>query len=163
MAEDGSCVRLRPCWPGHVWVYDFVQDRTRDGRAFRMLTVIDGYTRECLGVVVARRLRADDVLQVLIERWPRRYNTVRPPRRCCHARLGLPTQSFRTPSGARHGTDRFSHNPWYRNPGQVNATSSCHSKPRICSAVGRLFGIPATFQGGQISQSSSNQGRRESQ
>jgi transposase InsO family protein len=72
--NDGSCIRLRPCWPGHVWAYDFVQDRTRDGRAFRMLTVIDEYTRECLAIVVARRLRADDVLQALadlfIERGP---------------------------------------------------------------------------------------------
>lgn len=72
--NDGSCVRLRPCWPGHVWAYDFVQDRTRDGRAFRMLTVIDEFSRECLALVVARRLRADDVLQVLadlfIERGP---------------------------------------------------------------------------------------------
>ena len=53
--NDGSCVRLRPCWPGHVWAYDFVQDRTHDGRRFRMLTVIDEYTRECLAIVVARR------------------------------------------------------------------------------------------------------------
>jgi len=42
---DGSCIRLRPCWPGHVWAYDFVQDCTRDGRKFRMLTVIDEFTR----------------------------------------------------------------------------------------------------------------------
>ena len=55
--NDGSCVRLRPCWPGHVWAYDFVRDRTHDGRRFRMLTVIDEYTRECLAIVVARRLR----------------------------------------------------------------------------------------------------------
>ncbi len=72
--NDGSCVRLRPCWPGHVWAYDFVQDRTRDGRAFRMSTVIDEYTRECLAIVVARRLRADEVLQALtdlfVERGP---------------------------------------------------------------------------------------------
>jgi transposase InsO family protein len=72
--NDGSCVRLRPCWPGHVWAYDFVQDRTRDGRAFRMLTVIDEYTKECLAIVVARRLRADDVLAALadlfVERGP---------------------------------------------------------------------------------------------
>jgi transposase InsO family protein len=72
--NDGSCVRLRPCWPGHVWAYDFVQDRTHDGRRFRMLTVIDEYTRECLAVVVARRLTSDDVLQVLtdlfVERGP---------------------------------------------------------------------------------------------
>jgi putative transposase len=72
--HDGSCIRLRPCWPGHVWAYDFVQDRTHDGRRFRMLTVIDEYTRECLAIVVARRLGADDVLQILtdlfVERGP---------------------------------------------------------------------------------------------
>jgi putative transposase len=54
--SDGSRIRLRPCWPGHVWACDFVQDRTSDGRPFRMLTVIDEYTRECLAIVVARRL-----------------------------------------------------------------------------------------------------------
>lgn len=62
--NDGSCVRLRPCWPGHVWAYDFLQDRTHDGRRFRVLTVIDEYTRECPAIVVARRLTSDDVLQV---------------------------------------------------------------------------------------------------
>ena len=72
--NDGSCVRLRPCWPGHVWAYDFVQDRTHDGRPFRTLTVIDEHTRECLAIVVARRLTSDDVLQTLtdlfVERGP---------------------------------------------------------------------------------------------
>jgi putative transposase len=65
--NDGSCIRLRPCWPGHVWAYDFVQDRTHDGRPFRMLTVIDEYSRECLAIVVARNLTSDDVLQVLTD------------------------------------------------------------------------------------------------
>jgi len=65
--NDGSCIRLRPRWPNHVWSYDFVQDRTHDGKAFRMLTVIDEFTRECLAIVVARRLRSDDVLQCLAE------------------------------------------------------------------------------------------------
>jgi putative transposase len=65
--NDGSCVRLRPSWPNHVWAYDFVQDRTHDGRAIRMLTVIDEYTRQCLTIEVARRLRHDDVLHVLAE------------------------------------------------------------------------------------------------
>jgi putative transposase len=65
--NDGSCIRLRPCWPGHVWAYDFVQDRTHDGRPFRMLTVIDEYTRECLAITVARNLTSDDVLQVLTD------------------------------------------------------------------------------------------------
>ena len=45
--------------------YDFVQDRTRDGRKFRMLTVIDEFTRECLAIKVARRLNSKDVLEVL--------------------------------------------------------------------------------------------------
>jgi putative transposase len=49
---DGSCVRLRPSWSNHVWSYDFVADRTHDGRPFRMLTVIDEYTRTCLAIVV---------------------------------------------------------------------------------------------------------------
>ena len=65
--NDGSCVRLRPQHRNHVWSYDFVQDRTHDGRAFRMLTVIDEYTRECLAIQVDRRLRSDDVLHCLSE------------------------------------------------------------------------------------------------
>ncbi len=63
--NDGSCIRLRPCWRNHVWAYDFVQGRTHDGRPFRMLTVIDEFTRECLAIEVARHLRSDDVLDVL--------------------------------------------------------------------------------------------------
>jgi transposase InsO family protein len=46
--NGGSCVRLRPAYPGHVWSYHFVQDRTHNGRSFRMLTIIDEFTRECL-------------------------------------------------------------------------------------------------------------------
>ena len=64
---DGSCVRLRPCWPNHVWSYDFVMARTNDGKAFRMLTVIDEYNRECLAIEVSRRLDADAVLYRLTE------------------------------------------------------------------------------------------------
>ena len=65
--NDGSCIRLRPSWPNHVWAYDFVMARTHDGRAFRMLTIIDEYTRECLAIDVARHLRSDDVLYRLAE------------------------------------------------------------------------------------------------
>jgi putative transposase len=65
--HDGSCVRLRPSWPNHVWSYDFVQDRTHDGRAFRMLTVIDEYTRRCLAIVVERKLNSDSILHCLTE------------------------------------------------------------------------------------------------
>jgi transposase InsO family protein len=64
---DGSCIRLRPERANHVWAYDFVEDRTHDGRKLRMLTVIDEFTRESLAIVVARRLSSDDVLAALTE------------------------------------------------------------------------------------------------
>ena len=69
--NDRSCIRLRPSWRNHVWAYDFVQGRTHDGRAFRMLTVIDEYSRECLAIEVSRRLRSDDVLHCLSELFTR--------------------------------------------------------------------------------------------
>jgi putative transposase len=64
---DGSCVRLRPERPNHVWAYDFVQDRTRDGKVLRMLLVVDEFSRECLAIRVERRLTSDEVLEVLAE------------------------------------------------------------------------------------------------
>jgi putative transposase len=63
--NDGSCVRLRPQYPGHVWSYDIMQDRTHDGRAFRLLTIIDEFTRECLAIRVQRKLTSEDVLEEL--------------------------------------------------------------------------------------------------
>ena len=63
--NDGSCIRLRPQFKDHVWSYDFVATRTEDGRPLRILTLIDEYTRECLALKVARRLRAQDVLEQL--------------------------------------------------------------------------------------------------
>ncbi|MAE56803.1 MAG: IS3 family transposase [Euryarchaeota archaeon] len=65
--NDGSITRLKPERKGHVWAYDFVACRTEDGRAVRMLTVIDEYTRECLAIKVARRIRSDDVIHALAE------------------------------------------------------------------------------------------------
>ena len=62
---DGSCVRRRPEYRNHVWAYDFVHERTHDGRAVRMLVVVDEYTRECLTIKVARKLNSQDVLKVL--------------------------------------------------------------------------------------------------
>lgn len=63
--NDGSCIRLRPMHKDHVWAYDFVSARTQDGRSFRMLTVIDEFTRECLAIDVGRKLNHDDVLERL--------------------------------------------------------------------------------------------------
>ena len=65
--NDGSCIRLRPLYRGHVWSYDFVASRTHDGRALKLLTVLDEHTRECLAIVVARKIRAHDVLEVLAD------------------------------------------------------------------------------------------------
>jgi transposase InsO family protein len=65
--NDGSCVRRRPEYKNHVWAYDFVQDRTHDGKVFRILTVIDEYSRECLALKVARKLKSVDVLETLAD------------------------------------------------------------------------------------------------
>ncbi len=70
--NDGSCVRLRPAHRDHVWSYDFVQARTHDGRAFRMLTIVDEFTRECLAIDVARKLSSEDVLERLSDLFIRR-------------------------------------------------------------------------------------------
>jgi len=65
--NDGSCIRLRPEYQDHVWAYDFLEDRTHDGRKLRMLTVVDEYTRECLAIVVGRHLDAQSVLDCLFD------------------------------------------------------------------------------------------------
>jgi len=65
--NDGSCVRLRASHRDHVWSYDFVMTRTHDGRAVRMLAVLDEYTRECLSIKVKRRMNHQDVLHTLAD------------------------------------------------------------------------------------------------
>lgn len=65
--NDGSCIRLRPERPNHVWSYDFVEARTYDGRSLRLLTMIDEFTRECLAIRVARRLNSFHVIETLGE------------------------------------------------------------------------------------------------
>lgn len=64
---DGSCIRLRPLRRNHVWSWDFVMDRTDDGRPIKMLTLIDEYTKECLAIQVARRIRASDVIDIFAD------------------------------------------------------------------------------------------------
>ena len=63
--NDTSCIRLRPEYPNHVWSYDFVEDRTHDGRKYRMLNVIDEFTRECLAIRINRKLKSADVIDAL--------------------------------------------------------------------------------------------------
>jgi transposase InsO family protein len=65
--NDGSCIQLRPGYKDHVWSYDFMIDRTVDGRAFKVLNIIDEYTRECLAMLIARKIRNQDVIDLLFE------------------------------------------------------------------------------------------------
>ena len=65
--NDGSCIRLRPERPNHVWSYDFMQDRTDDGRAYRILNIIDEFTKELLMIRVARKLNSTDVVDALTD------------------------------------------------------------------------------------------------
>ena len=65
--DDGSCIRLRPEYQHHVWSWDFVFIRTDEGRAVKLMVVIDEFTRECLAIYVARRIRARDALEVFAD------------------------------------------------------------------------------------------------
>jgi transposase InsO family protein len=65
--NNGSCIRLRPERKNHVWSYDMMMARTHDGRAFRILTIIDEYTRESLCIKVASSITAEDVIQQLTD------------------------------------------------------------------------------------------------
>jgi len=63
--NDGSIVRLRAEFPKHVWSYDFMEDRTHNGVKFRILNIIDEFTRDCLAVRVGRSLTHQEVIEVL--------------------------------------------------------------------------------------------------
>ena len=63
--NDGSCIRLRPEYKDHVWSYDFVMARTAEGRSFRILAILDEYTKECLAILVKRSISSQDVIDQL--------------------------------------------------------------------------------------------------
>lgn len=65
--NDSSCLRLRPEYKNHVWSYDFVSEQTHDGRKFKILNIIDEYSRECLLTMVARRIRSQEVIFALAD------------------------------------------------------------------------------------------------
>ncbi len=65
--NDTASIRLRPVRRNHVWSYDFVHERTHDGRPYRILMIIDEFTRECLALNVARKLNNDEVIHTLTE------------------------------------------------------------------------------------------------
>jgi|TARA_B100001971_G_C18143999_1_gene511988 transposase InsO family protein len=63
--NDGSCIRLWPEYKDHMWSYDIMMARTAEGREFRILSIIDEYTRECLGILVDRRIASQNVIDQL--------------------------------------------------------------------------------------------------
>jgi putative transposase len=64
---DGSCIRLRPEHRNHLWSYDFMADRTSEGRPIRLLNILDEYSRDCLRIHMGRRMEACDVIEQLAE------------------------------------------------------------------------------------------------
>lgn len=64
---DGSCVRLRPLHRNHAWSYDFVEDRTHNGKKYRMLNIVDEFTHEALAIRIRRKLNSIDVIDALSE------------------------------------------------------------------------------------------------
>jgi len=65
--NDGSCIRLRAEHKNHVWSYDFVEDKTYDGRKIRILNIIDECTHQCLASVPRRSWRNNDVIELLAD------------------------------------------------------------------------------------------------
>lgn len=67
LADDGSCIRLRPQHRNHVWSLDFVGCHTHDGRRLRLMTLLDEFTRKCLAIRVFRRINAIGVIENLAD------------------------------------------------------------------------------------------------
>jgi transposase InsO family protein len=63
--SDNACNKKKPEYINHVWSYDFVTERLENGRKAKMLNIIDEHTRECLTIDVAKRITAQDVIDVL--------------------------------------------------------------------------------------------------
>ena len=65
--KDGSCIRLRPEYRNHIWSYDFVHCCTDGGKAFRILNILDEFSRECLAIKVDRKLNSTNVIDALTD------------------------------------------------------------------------------------------------
>jgi putative transposase len=65
--SENSCVRRKAEHKDHVWTWDFIHDRTTNGRPLKWLSIVDEYTRECLALEVDRSITAEKVIDVLVE------------------------------------------------------------------------------------------------
>ena len=130
---DGSIFRLKPEFEKHVWSYDFMQDRTHNGVPFRILHVIDEYTRECLAVRVERRLTHQDVIEVLYELFCERGVPV-------HIRSDNGSEF--TAKRVRNWLERLSVKPLYIEPGspwENGFIESFNGKMRDELLAGEIF------------------------
>jgi putative transposase len=66
-SSENSCVRRKAEHKNHIWTWDFIHDRTSDGRPLKWLSIVDEYTRECLALEVGRSITAEKVIDVLID------------------------------------------------------------------------------------------------
>jgi transposase InsO family protein len=62
-----GCSRRRAERMNQVWAWDFIFDRTANGRSLKWFSLVDEYTRECLALEVGRSMRAEEVVDVLAE------------------------------------------------------------------------------------------------
>jgi len=60
--QDKNAAPQQARYPNHVWTYDILFDQLADGRQFKTLSILDEFTRECLGILVATSIRAQDVI-----------------------------------------------------------------------------------------------------
>jgi len=63
--KDGACYRLKPLYKNHVWSWDFIEDKTVNGRKVRILNIIDEARHICLAAVPRRKWTAKEVVEVL--------------------------------------------------------------------------------------------------
>lgn len=66
-SSDNSCARRKTEHKDHIWTWDFVHDRSSDGRPLKWLSIVDEYTRECLALEVGRGMTSQKVIDVLID------------------------------------------------------------------------------------------------
>ena len=164
---DGSCIRLRPEHRNHVWSYDFVEDRTHDGRKYRMLNVLDEFTHECLAIRVARKLKAIDVIDVLVRslhpaRRARPYQVRQRPRVRSQGGAGLDYSGRRQnrlhhpAAPGRMATSRASTHAYATNFSTARSSTRCE---RLRSSS-RAGGVTTTRSGRMHRSATSHQPRR---
>lgn len=62
-----ACHRMRATHVGHVWSWDFIYDRTENGRALKLFTIVDEYSRQCITLDVSRSFNSEDIINRLSE------------------------------------------------------------------------------------------------